>query len=390
MSVVVRRATLDDCQAIQAFIARNYGSMAPYKGPHRWQWQFLDNPRRIACGDYVPVWIAEDTATARVVGQIAVQEGRLHIRGAEHNAGWIVDVMVDPDYRGQGLGHRIHSAVAHDMTTLVTLTMAPATRRIADRHGCVTLGSVYQFNRVIRSRPRSVRHYFLFRTQNRPRLGRVARLCCDRLGLHYPVSLLVNVLSKTILRIGSARSGRAAIRVDEVDRYAAEDDVFFATAMASYPACFERSAGVWNWRFCDTPDLDYRRFRAMNGDRVVGQLVLRHCTNEELPIGTIVELLTENGDWRTAAVLLRFACRHFGNGVEALDAAASTPDLIRLYRRFGFVPTRRMRPTVVCSDTALASDIESEKNEWFFSKADHDWDQIHVVDSPRHTPEPRR
>lgn len=381
MSVMVRRATLDDRPAIDAFILKTYGSMAPHKGPHRWQWQFLDNPRRVICADYAPVWIAEDTSTGCVFGQIAVQEARIRIHGYQHAAGWIVDVMVHPDFRGQGLGHRIHTAIAADMTTLVTLTMAPATRRIAERHGCVTLGPVYQFNKIRRTRAKSVRHYILFRTQNRPRLDRVARIFCDRFAMHHIAAPLLTLASRTVLSIGSFLGGRAKVQIERVDRYTDQDDRFLSTAIPSRYAHFERSAEAWNWRFCDAPDLRYERFRVREGDRITGQLILRRCTNEELPIGTIVELLTLPGDKRTAAALLRFACKRFADsGVEAYDAAASTAEMIRLYTRFGFLPTRRMRPTVVCSNQSLATEIESVKHEWYFSKADHDWDQIHVAD----------
>jgi len=151
IAVIVRRATRSDQPAIAKFIEEAYGADAENKSPPRWTWQFIDNPFGRRQGDEVPVWVAMDRD--RVVGQIAVQNALLEVEGKALEAGWAVDIMILRSHRGAGLGHRLHEAVASEVDILMAITMAEASRRLAERHGCLTLGDVNQLTRWVRLDP---------------------------------------------------------------------------------------------------------------------------------------------------------------------------------------------------------------------------------------------
>src|SRR5581483_4994360 len=146
--IAVRRARTSDWPAIEQFLKVAYAELAPYKGYSRWSWQFLNNPYRDLDDNDVPVWIAE-TDDHRIVGQIAVQLGRLKVDDKHFSAGWIVDVMVLESHRGLQIGHRLYEAVARDCEILVTLTMALATRRMAERLGAVNLTTATPYSRLV-------------------------------------------------------------------------------------------------------------------------------------------------------------------------------------------------------------------------------------------------
>ena len=92
MSISIRRARIEDRTAIEHFIRRAYQELAPFKGPDRWCWQFVENPFLPDGHGFVPVWIALDCE--EIVGQIAAQATDVQVNGKVYSAGWIVDVMI--------------------------------------------------------------------------------------------------------------------------------------------------------------------------------------------------------------------------------------------------------------------------------------------------------
>ena len=170
----VRQATIHDYPAIEAFIREAYEDLAPYKASERWRWQFVDNPFAENRSAKPPIWIA--LHGHRVVGQIGVQRCGLSASGREYAAGWIVDVMILPAYRGLGLGHRLYQGVAESGLVLLTLTMAAATRRMAERLGAIELPAMRQWSRLETPSGRDVSRFVAAKTAYRPNWARAARL----------------------------------------------------------------------------------------------------------------------------------------------------------------------------------------------------------------------
>jgi hypothetical protein len=380
---LVRRATSADRPALATFIAEAYGARAVFKDERRWLWQFVRNPAARSRDGDVPVWIALDGGA--VVGQIAVQEATLRVEGISVPAGWIVDVMVLPSHRGAGLGHRIHDALAGDIPLLVTLTMAPATRRISERAGCITLGPVHQYSRWARLDADTVGRYVSTRTVGHRWVGAVAALGCRRLRLHRAFASAVNLL----LRLRRS-TPPPSCEISEVDRFGDDVDRLWERTRGDWPVIFERTTSFLNWRFADCPDLAYRLFVARRGAHALGYVVLRRTEPVELSQGIIVDLYASRRDSNVLDDLVRHSLAFFGNDVAGIECATSVPEIARVLRRHGFFRTRTHHPTVVSRDPELRARLERLRDHWFFSKADHDWDQIHVASSfattPRSTP----
>jgi hypothetical protein len=55
---------------------------------------------------------------------------------------------------------------------------------------------------------------------------------------------------------------------------------------------------------------------------------------------------------------------------------SSLPEIDRILREVGFLSTRVVYPTIVCRDTTLRRRVDELKDQWYFTKCDHDWDQI--------------
>lgn len=377
-TLLIRRATLDDWPKIWEFLKDSYGELVQFKDKSRWDWQFVENPYARNESDELPdsVWIA--LANDNVVGQIAIQKGELLISGTAHPAGWIVDVMVLPSHRGRKLGHEIHARCASSESILVTLTMAPATRRIAEKAGCITLRPVRQFSRWQRLDAESVRLYLLSRTMHRPKWYKLANFLTRFLHLHMVLPLLINPLltARDKLKVGTPRRDQDVV-VQEKNVIDDEFDDLWEQNKGDYEVLFSRDSKFLSWRFKQCPVLDYRIFVARRDGKPTGYVVLRRAQEKELSQGFIVDLFAPRRDSETIDSLIEFSIRYFGHAVAEVNCATSIPEIDAALRKRGFYVTRTMRPTCVCSDPMLRDTLES--SEWFLTKADHDWDQIHLV-----------
>ena len=367
----VRQARIDDWPLIGRFITRCYGHSAPYKQEARWRWQFLDAPD--ADGS-VPVWIA--LSGGEVAGQIALQPARYWIDGVSHPAGWIVDVMIAPEHRGVGLGHRIHDAIKASGRVLFTLTMAEATRRIAEKAGCVTLNPVHQMVRVRRLRGRTLADATAPLFARRPTLRGVGRTFVgSRVGpalVGGAASLAASAHRALLPRIEAGD-----IRHVEAIDMAAVDRVFGRMTDA-LPALFDRSGAWCRWRFDEAPVLRYQRAALHRDGEAQGFVVWRLPEPAELNFGTLTTLIVDPRDEEGLLSLAAHAVRAMERETEAIVAGASNPHFVKVLRRLGFVTVKRHHPTVVTEDRALAAAIAAQR--WHFDKADHDWDQVHPVE----------
>jgi GNAT superfamily N-acetyltransferase len=369
----VRQANRADWPMLRRFVYDTYREGAMYKDWARQRWQFLENPHNRPTGGVLPIWVALDAGT--VAGVTAVQAGTLQLAGVTRQAGWIVDVMVRPEYRGQGLGHRIHAEIANSVPILVTLTMAKATRRIAERAGCVTLGEARQYSRVANPTAEDVRRYLFDRTRFHPALNRGARLGCE-MQAHRLITATARARSHIRRRAVEVPAG---ITLEEVPAFGAEIDDLWERTRDQYDAIFVRDSRHLNWRFGNPPDLIYRRFVSRRGGSVSGYVVLRRARAEELRLGIVADAFAARDDATTWRALIAHAVRFFGDDVAAVEAAASLECADEGLRQAGFRVTRRLAPTVVASDPIVRALVSESKEGWYFTKGDHDWDQVHVT-----------
>jgi GNAT superfamily N-acetyltransferase len=377
MNAEVRQAVLSDRDAIARFIVDAYEELAPYKGETRWDWQFRGNPFANNAEDRLPIWIAIDEGM--VVGQVAVQPASLNVEGKEHEAGWIVDVMVLPSHRSRSIGSRLYQATADGHPLLMILTMAPATRRLAEKVGCITLAPVIQFTRWMRLDADAVLRYLIVRTTYHPRVQTAARIACRGFGFHHLFAWLANPMLRVrdVLRKPKPRS--RTVEIVEIARFGAEVDQLWESARGDYPVSFPRNSRFLNWRFVECPDMNYRRFIARRNGQTVGYVVLRRAEKVELPQGFIVDVFARKDDLETVRDLLVHSLETFGNEVAAVDCAVSHSGIQSLLRELGFFKTRTVLPVCTCRDAQMRERLLQLKDQWLFTKADHDWDQIHIA-----------
>jgi hypothetical protein len=250
---------------------------------------------------------------------------------------------------------------------------------MAERLGAVNVGDVKQYARLTRLDGHTVERYFQRRTAHRPRIRSLVRMICRKFCGHSILAWMGNFL--LALRDLLARRRRVEKRtsIAETHWFGSDVDELWQRLRQDFSVVFTRESRFLNWRFVECPQLKYRCFTASRAGRLVGYIVLRESEAVELPSGIIVDLIAARRDRETIEDLVAFAIDFFGKRKAAVQCASSIPELSSVLRDFGFCTVRKQRPNCVVDDSVLRERIEASSGEWLFSKADHDWDQVHVA-----------
>ena len=231
-----------------------------------------------------------------------------------------VDVMILDSHRGMGLGHRLYAAVARDRPILVTLTMALATRKMAERLGAINFGEVKLYSRFSRLDHRTVRRYLQVRTTYHPQIQKVVDVLCGYFLAHRILAVGGSILlSLRDAFVGTPRPSKKTT-IAEIDSFGPEIDLLWQRIRHDFPVAFNRDSKFLNWRFREVPQMKYRCFLASRDGRPVGYMILRETEPVELPEGVIVDLLAARQDRETIDDLVAFAAQQFGNRVAPSNA----------------------------------------------------------------------
>lgn len=102
-SVDVRQLELSEREELLSFLHKAYKENPRQSKPEFWDWHFLAAP--LTDTQDVPVWVAK--SGNRIAGQLGAIQVELNIGKENIKAIWILDLVVDPDFRRQGLAKRL-------------------------------------------------------------------------------------------------------------------------------------------------------------------------------------------------------------------------------------------------------------------------------------------
>lgn len=373
MTITVRRATLNDLEAIARFLPAAYPGRWQYKYPERWHWAYVDNP--FLEDDRPPVWIAV-TEEGEVVGQTGALIEPLKLGEEEFRVGWSVDTFLLPEFRGQGIGYRLQEANDQANPIFMSLSMSDSNRRIKKALGSRPVDPVTGFIKTLRHEPDRAREAFLemlFREEGAARRG--ARRLFRSLRLDRALANLLNA--------GRARRDKrlafmaaAGVEIEPVDRFGEEVDRLWETVAPHHDALVRRDHVFLNWKFVEQPHAHHVRFLARRKGEVSGYVIVRRARPPEPDIGLLVDLLASPNDRDTLFALVSHAIEYLDEAqVESIHAASSSPLYHSLFETFGFRQALEVIPMMHCRVTATACARAAEPGAWFLGRGDHDWDQ---------------
>lgn len=368
--VVIRQAHRSDADRMLEFIKRTYGRSASYI-VRRWPWQFLNNP--FDQKETIPLYIAMDGED--VVGITSGIPMMLKVGNEIHQAEWSCELMVDPKYRGQGLGLGLTKAHAENTPIFIAVRMAPSTRYIEGKIGCVSFNPLWVYVRFAGVTRRAVFEYLRMRTARRARLNALASLGCRIFRADVVVAGLLNayrILSQTMKPFPKVEQ----TEICEVDRFGLEVDRLWEVAKQKYGVIVKRDHVFLNWKALDHPYLGYRGFQAWRDGKVTGYSILRFSDPEEPSVGHIIDLFADRDDKESLYALIQHAIGLFGKERAVLQCETTIPEFEQALKRYAFHKVGSIVPTYRCLDPEMNRELDRRKSEWFITRIDQDLDQL--------------
>jgi hypothetical protein len=318
--------------------------------PEVWHWKYRANP----AGDDAS-FLAEDTDTNRIVGQIGLIPLRVGVSGEAVLACQSLDVLVEEEYRSR--------LVYIELLMRLVDRVAADPRRFAFAFAFGEAVTIKVSTRLLEFRsvapiPRMVKALSLVPYVPR-RLRAVARAADVGLGL------------ATRPRTTPPPSGAGIQRVSHFDsRY----DQFWLRQAPRCPLALWRDSAYLNWRYLDAPGANYEAYAVERQGELLGFSVLRSVTVGGRRRGRILELIAE--DEAVTASLLTHALRRFWE--ERLELAASWvlpgDPLYPAMRRRGFRSRPRKGRELIARtvSNAVPTQFITDPTNWRVSMGDAD------------------
>ena len=345
----VTRYTDGDLADLRAFQARMYGADSRLLDPARIDWLFARNPFRPDDGP--AIWICR--RGGKVVGTEAGIPFDLIVGEDHYRGSWGVELMVDPEWRGRGLGPSLSEAHRQSCHVAGSLSVSDAAHRSLLRRRAADLGEVPTYLRLVQASQ-------ILGWEEAPR------------PLRYLALLAIAPALWFLDGAGHIRNRHTDfLSVEAFDQRA---DILWQKISAAYPVLSRRDASWLRWRFDEGPDRgDYLRYYALHRQRLFGYFVLRRTTWRGRTALAISDYLAAPGDVaRLLACSVRVARQM---GAAAVICNTLNVRAVGALRSTGFFRRRDQgtRFLIYTSDESLERVVGDPAN-WFVTSADSDLD----------------
>lgn len=142
----IERMEASERDAVLLFLSRVYSDNPRQSDPEFWDWHFAD-PSSIR-REKPLVWLAK--SGDRIAGQLGAIAVDLVVNGESRTAIWILDMMVDPDFRRMGIAQRlVQAAESHCPTLLGVNTPEQHAPALLQKQGMVVVTKIPRFHRIL-------------------------------------------------------------------------------------------------------------------------------------------------------------------------------------------------------------------------------------------------
>ena len=344
MGAEIARLQRDELPLLGEFLKRAYPDDRKWT-PGYLDWYFLQNPNTEEQGP--PVWVVK--SEREIVGQVATIPVELKAGENTTKAVWILEFILLPEFRGQGLGKRLVEEVGKSYPTMITLGINEASTRVFTSLGWKPLGGIHRYHRML----------FLGSAAKK---GGLTGGALDLLSLPLRISLK-----------GWQQAGRFEIRHDQtVD---AELDTLWKRASRQWQAAVRREHRYLTWQFLSQPGKKFELIKLYERGTLAGYAVLffrRGGAAGRPPKAAISDLVYDERksaeviDGLLDAALQMAIERRAGSLVtDVLDLC-----LERRLKKHGFWRIQKS-PRFMASSTEFSEVLYRPEN-WYLTRADSD------------------
>ena len=344
MGVEIVRLRADELARLGEFLQRAYPQDDKWT-PSYLDWYFLGNPYTDPGSP--PVWVAK--SGQEIVGQVATIPVRLKARESITMAAWILEFILLPEFRGQGLGKRLVSEVGRTFPTMITLGINEASTRVFTSLGWKPLGGIHRYHRVL-----------------------FAGSAAGKRGLAGGALDFVS-LPLRVVRSGYQRAGRFVARQDRT--FDLEFDRLWERASRQWPAAVVRERPYLAWQFERQPGKKFEVITLYERETLVGYAVLFFRSGGPAgrpPKAAISDMVYDESrsegviDALLGAALRLAVARKAGSLVtDVLD-----PRVEARLKRLGFWRIRKS-PRFMASSVDVP-DLLYRSENWYLTRADSD------------------
>ena len=375
MQTLIRMASIDDKIAIWDFIQVAYNDRAKYKIPHRWNWAFLENELIDKNWQKLPIFIA--IKDGKIVGQICAILYEIKIGDKMHCMACGVDFIVLPICRGEGVGQKLIHAIVNYYGLYMNTDMAAITRHVYHQVGFREFAPIPTYRRLVKLSNASVRTYLLQKTAKHRRLTwLISTLCHNKFDT--VVASAGNILINVYNFMKSPRK-RSQTEISEIASFGEDIDQLWALINNKFKVIPKRDTKFLNWRYIKNTNFDYKCFIGKRYGVTKGYIVVRMPDPTELNIGIIVDLFAAPDDSETIEALIFHVIDFFNESVIAIECPTTQREHHRALSRLGFLKMEKTVPAFFCKDPELRKVLEGFNQDWFLTKLDPDWDQLHSI-----------
>jgi GNAT superfamily N-acetyltransferase len=346
--VQIKQFELAEREALLSFLPLAYPDEPRKSEPAYWDWHFLENPH--VNPDDIPLWIVK--SAERIVGQLAAIPIELKVGDERKRAIWVIDLIVDRNFRGQKLGKRLFLAAAESYSTMIALGMNEKSTPILYALNWTPLGGVNRYQRLLYP------GHAIAEVANRK-----------------PVKEFINLCYAPFRPRSTQLSPTSNVSVREVRKFDASFDALWQNACSQWQCAVVRDSRFLEWQFMRQPGKKFDVLGLYDGERLVGYVVLffrKAGKGGVPPKASIADLCYDAAssleviDELLKAALRLAQERRVGSLVtDVLDVQVEE----RL-RRFGFWRIKAS-PRFMAS-TAENQDLIYNASNWFLTRADSD------------------
>jgi len=344
----VSRCGAGDFSELREFQSQMYGHQHWLLDQAQFDWLFVRHPYRSGRGP--AIWICR--RHGRIVGTEAGIPFAMQVGSEQYEALWGIELMVAPEWRGQGVGPAVSKALRSASKAACGLSLSGGARRLLVRTGSSDMGIMAMYLRLIdprgyRKAPEAPHRFFT------------------------AISPLVRPTLWLLDRVRPVRS--RDVELVAVDEFDDRVDEIWRRVAPSYQILSVRDTTWLRWRFDDSPKrLSYRRFYIVRDHQLAGYVVLRPTTWRDSPALSIVDYLVSPRD--LAATMERVARLARAENVVALLCNTLNPQARRALRSVGFLRRRNQgfRFVVFTPDEDEVTTLMRDPSRWFLTSADSD------------------
>lgn len=347
--VQLKQFELTDEAALLSFLRTVYPDEPRRSDAAFWRWQFLENPYTDL--NNIPLWIVK--RGPEVVGQMAAIPVELKVNDERKPALWIVDYILQPEYRGHRLGKSLleipHQAYCK---TLMALGYNKNAEKPMRSLKWQLLGDISRY------------HQLLFPGNAGKELSRLG-----------PLREIVNFgyapFRPSMRRLFASESGT----VREVTAFDSSFDALWQEAAPQWTCAVVRSSRLLEWQFIRQPGKKFDVLGYYENDRLLGYVVLFFRKPESggvRPKAAISDLCYSASDpTRIIDQLLKAALRlAIERRAGSLVTDVLDPRVEERLKSFGFWRIAASPP--FAANVLESQDLIYKLDNWFLTRADSD------------------